>query len=101
MRILAATGFAILVSLMSAALQPAMALPRAYVLIEGGLDIDTVRPFFDNMMNCKALFGQIVPSEVVVHIECNGMKDLNAAITNHVFGIEGASRATIWVMRTE
>ncbi len=102
MRKLVVGCFAIIISLMSGALQPAMALPQAYVLVEkNGVDIDTVRPFFHGIMNCKALFGQIVHSEVIVRLECNDLKNLNTAITNNVLRIEGVSRATIWVVKSQ
>ena len=90
----------ILCALSIAAVQPAMAKPQAYVLVEG-VDIDTVRSSFRDIMNCKARFGKIVRSEVIVLIECNELRDLNVAITNSVLQIEGGSRTTIWVMKSE
>ena len=82
-------------------LESAMANPMvgAYVLLETPSGLEAVRSSSGSFSNCKPLFHVIFTGEILVHIHCNDVHDLNEAITRNLSKVEGVSRITILRIR--
>jgi len=83
------------------ALESAMAnqMVRAYVLLETPASLEAVQSSSGSWSNCKPLFNRIFTGEILVHIHCNDIHDLNEAITRNLPRVEGVSRITILRIR--
>ena len=68
---------------------------RAYVLLETPVKLETVKASNGGMSNCKPLFHRIFSGEILVHVQCSDMKDLNKAITDQLSQTEGLTNMTI------
>jgi DNA-binding Lrp family transcriptional regulator len=78
---------------------PAMATPRAYVLIETTPDkVALVRDSLGSLANCLALTAPLLRAEIVVHVECNDLASLNKVVTEQIPGKDGVKRTTLWLV---
>jgi len=76
---------------------PAIATERAYVLIETAPTATLRESLENNLQNCKALLANIYPHEIIAHLECNELADINIAVAQMAKDA-GVIRATLWLL---
>ena len=74
---------------------------RGYFLIEVALDDPgATEDALSSLDNCKAVAENVWSSELIVHIQCNSLQDLNKAIIENMSKAPGVSRlATLAIMK--
>lgn len=71
-------------------------LARAYVLFEvepANGDVALERLTHHSLGGCKVLASEIVPGEIIAHLEADGLESFNAALSE-LLGEVGVQRAT-------
>jgi hypothetical protein len=68
---------------------------RGYFLIEVALDDPgATEGALSSLDNCKAVAENVWSSELIVHIQCNNLHDLNKAVIENMSKAPGVSRLT-------
>jgi len=89
-----------LIAAMAAAPAGADERTRAYVLIETGdsADVAGIHDALGSLPNCKAVVESLMPGESVAHVDCSDTDSLKHVVTEEIPGLEGVTRATMWIM---
>ncbi len=77
--------------------QPAMAGERveAYLLVTTSASLEAIQASTSGLSNCKALYESLA-REIIVHVRCNNLTDLNRAITDTFAEAEEISQLTVF-----